>query len=223
MRSIPEILTRSSALAVAAFLYASASLADSVTIPNTFVGGTPAVAGEVNQNFDAVASAINDNDARIDVIEGAKQVRLTADSLNPRGSTSRSNGGFFGQAITFPQVFTSSVGATFPLPIDWDGVSDFVITLFFTPDDSNAGVVDFFARVHGVAVGDTIADVTGVAAQAPISVSGENGVLLASTIVAPASRFALTDDLFVMTIQRNVTNDTYTSAVSLIAVGITYQ
>ncbi len=42
------------------------ALASSVSTPNTFVGGTTAVAAEVNANFAAHEAAINDNDARID-------------------------------------------------------------------------------------------------------------------------------------------------------------
>ncbi|MHC4959071.1 MAG: hypothetical protein ACYTGN_11925 [Planctomycetota bacterium] len=42
-----------------------AALAGPVTVPNTFQANTPAVAAEVNANFDAVATAINDNDTRI--------------------------------------------------------------------------------------------------------------------------------------------------------------
>lgn len=41
------------------------TLASSVTIPNTFTSGTPAVAAEVNANFDAVATSVNDNDSRV--------------------------------------------------------------------------------------------------------------------------------------------------------------
>ena len=36
-----------------------------VTVPNTFVNGTPADADQVNANFDAVEIAVNDNDARL--------------------------------------------------------------------------------------------------------------------------------------------------------------
>ena len=42
------------------------AIASSVVTPNTFVGGTTAVAAEVNANFVAHAAAINDNDLRID-------------------------------------------------------------------------------------------------------------------------------------------------------------
>ena len=41
------------------------SWAGDLTIPHDFVSGTPAVAGEVNANFDAVETAVDDNDARI--------------------------------------------------------------------------------------------------------------------------------------------------------------
>ena len=39
--------------------------ASGVTIPNTFTSGTPAKAAEVNANFSAVKTAVDDNDARI--------------------------------------------------------------------------------------------------------------------------------------------------------------
>ena len=45
----------------------SSAMADSVTIPNVFTSGTPAVAAEVNANFDAVANIININDTAMGV------------------------------------------------------------------------------------------------------------------------------------------------------------
>ena len=43
--------------------------AGSVTIPNSFVANTTAVANEVNANFDAVKVAVDDNDSRITALE----------------------------------------------------------------------------------------------------------------------------------------------------------
>ncbi len=52
--------------------------AGSVTIPNSFSSGTPAVAAEVNDNFSAVKTAVDDNDSRLTAIEsGAVSVNLT--------------------------------------------------------------------------------------------------------------------------------------------------
>ena len=42
-----------------------------LSVPNTFSSGTPAIAAEVNRNFDAVKTAVDDNDSRITIIESA--------------------------------------------------------------------------------------------------------------------------------------------------------
>ena len=42
-----------------------------VTIPNEFVAGTAAVAAEVNENFEALETGVNDNHQRISTLEGA--------------------------------------------------------------------------------------------------------------------------------------------------------
>ncbi|MBI3188770.1 MAG: hypothetical protein HYZ31_13000 [Gammaproteobacteria bacterium] len=46
-------------------IMADALLADSLTVPNTFTAGTPAIAADVNANFAAVKAAVDDNNARI--------------------------------------------------------------------------------------------------------------------------------------------------------------
>ena len=57
---------------VAGLLAISASLhAASLTVPNSFSSGTPAVAAEVNSNFIAVKTAVDDNNSRIAVLESA--------------------------------------------------------------------------------------------------------------------------------------------------------
>ncbi|MEZ5465773.1 MAG: hypothetical protein R3F22_11255 [Lysobacteraceae bacterium] len=43
--------------------------AGDLTLPHSFSAGTPAVAAEVNANFDAVETAVDDNDARIAALE----------------------------------------------------------------------------------------------------------------------------------------------------------
>jgi hypothetical protein len=59
-------------LGIVALLAGPAS-AGQVSLPNVFQANTPAVAGEVNANFNAVKSAVDDNDSRIT----SKQNRVT--------------------------------------------------------------------------------------------------------------------------------------------------
>jgi hypothetical protein len=50
-------------------LFAGITNAANVNVPNTFTSGAPARAAEVNENFSALDSAVNDNSARLDVME----------------------------------------------------------------------------------------------------------------------------------------------------------
>lgn len=52
-----------------AVLSLSLAVASSVSVPHTAVAGTPARASEVNQNFEAVSQAINDNHSRLTAME----------------------------------------------------------------------------------------------------------------------------------------------------------
>lgn len=51
--------------------------AGALTIPNTFVANDPAVAADVNENFTAVETAVDDNNSRITAVESGKQNRVT--------------------------------------------------------------------------------------------------------------------------------------------------
>jgi len=70
MRDLRMFVLGLLALPIAAYVVTRA-FAGSVTIPHTFVADTPALAEEVNANFAAVATQINDNDARILALEAA--------------------------------------------------------------------------------------------------------------------------------------------------------
>ena len=62
------LLVSSSFLFVLGATLFSYSANAQLTIPNTFTSGTPAVAAEVNENFDAVAAAVNGVTSMADVV-----------------------------------------------------------------------------------------------------------------------------------------------------------
>lgn len=59
------------ALALAAAALPVLALAGPVDLPNTFESGAPVLAADFNDNFDAVADAVDDNDTRILALEGS--------------------------------------------------------------------------------------------------------------------------------------------------------
>ena len=69
---------------LAGMMMSSAALAGPLTVPNTFTANTPARAAEVNGNFDAVKTAVDDNDSRITTnsadIDAVEAVNATQDT-----------------------------------------------------------------------------------------------------------------------------------------------
>lgn len=65
-------MRRAFAVVIAGMMVLASAGADDITDQelNTFNAGEPARASEVNHNFDAVQAAVNDNDARLDTLEG---------------------------------------------------------------------------------------------------------------------------------------------------------
>lgn len=62
---------------------AASATASDLTVPNTFTAGTAAVAAEVNANFTAVESAVDDNHGRITTLEGTMpgKVDVSGDTM----------------------------------------------------------------------------------------------------------------------------------------------
>lgn len=62
--------------------------ADTVTIPNSFTANTPAIAEQVNANFNAVKISVDDNDARIDsLLAAVSQLQTDLATANSQIST----------------------------------------------------------------------------------------------------------------------------------------
>jgi hypothetical protein len=53
------------------FLYSGTSVAGTLSVPNSFSSGSTTSAADMNSNFSAVATAVNDNDTRITALEAS--------------------------------------------------------------------------------------------------------------------------------------------------------
>ena len=74
-------------LIIICFAAAKVSYAGALNIPHTFSKGTPAVAAEVNENFGAIETQVNDHNGRISTIEAVNATQQTQiDNLDTRVS-----------------------------------------------------------------------------------------------------------------------------------------
>ena len=101
------------------------AMAGSAAIPNTFVGGTKASAAEVNENFDSVKSAVDDNDTRIsgntrDIAANAANITGNTNAINALPTSMPDvfvDGVLVGKLLLFPGY--SSSGLFIKLPTDY--------------------------------------------------------------------------------------------------------
>lgn len=105
-----NLLNKSIYLAVT--LWSCQLVAGSVTVPNTFVGGSTASASEVNANFDALKTAVDDNDARITTNTSATSVNASNITANanaisaavPQVQLKDANGTYVGRVIGMSSI-----------------------------------------------------------------------------------------------------------------------
>lgn len=79
MGARPMAMSRTVLSWLLCLLIATAPAAEEITIPNSFTNGHIAVAADVNANFDAVETGVDDNAADIDVLEAWKAAAATVE------------------------------------------------------------------------------------------------------------------------------------------------
>lgn len=84
-------------------LMATISIAGNVTLPHTFVAGTPAKAAEVNGNFEAVKTAVDNNFSLIGALQTAvTTLQSTVGTLTGRVTTVEEAGLPLGKPCSYP-------------------------------------------------------------------------------------------------------------------------
>ena len=103
-------------LLVAAFLIVPGAIAGPVTLPHTFTAGTTAVAAQVNANFAALATEVNDNDARITFLEDAAVVGDVETLCSMRGTVAANGTIVTGGGFTVSKGGPGQYTLTFAIP-----------------------------------------------------------------------------------------------------------
>ena len=92
-------------VAIATLICASASVASSLSIPNTFSSGAATNAAEMNSNFSAVKAAVDDNDTRITALEGGSSAPVFQGFSS---ATVAGNAGIIGLQLACNSSFSGS-------------------------------------------------------------------------------------------------------------------
>lgn len=118
--------------------------------------------------------------------------------------------------------FANSAFLSLPRPADWDGTSNVVMRLYFQTTTSNSGNVQWFIRPRAFAPGDTFVDTSSQLPDALTTVPvGSLLKIFDQTFTIPATRFG-GKPLWMISLQRAATNETYTDDLILSAIELTY-
>jgi len=158
-------------LLISTLVVAAVAFGSSLTVPNTFTTGTPARAAEVNANFTAVKTAVDDNNTRITALETAPVwtaptfftgwanvgspwmlAGYTKDSrgfVNLRGLVVQSSG--TGNIFQLPAGFRPSANLQFPARCGNSTVCGVIVNSNGNVDLSGAGGAAISFTLDGVA------------------------------------------------------------------------
>jgi hypothetical protein len=156
-----------------------------------------------------------------DIADRVRNISFPAQVLNRDPNSTIITGfslGSFGAGLRWQANFANGAYLILAKPSDWDG-GTVTLKLHFYAITAGAGNVAFFIRPRAYNAGDLFDDVGSVNAPAvPLSQQYQIGE---QVFTIPAARFG-NDNLWVITLQRGGTGETYTGDVMLAAVELIY-
>lgn len=224
---------------IISIIVSTQTLAGDLTLPNSFQAGTPAVAADVNANFNAVEQEVDDNNDRINTNTGnisthetrIASIENTVGNLSitrtisiPAAAMSFDSADPIvdhGRGLLWSAVTSGGPQLSVKTPADYAG-GDVTFSIFFQTTTSTTGVVNFFLRVRGYDSGEGQVD-PGSNSCTPVTVSGTIGFGTVYEQRCTISENRLIGDWWLMTMQRGGTGATYPDDVVVMATSFEYQ
>ncbi len=175
------------------------------TFLSTSVGAATLAGPEVPQRPAAPTSA-------------ARRLRFPAHALSYQNTSTIITQHQYG--LRWQHNYADGAELAIPRPSDWQGTGDVLMHLYFMPAANTSGSVQFFIRPRAFNPGDTFDDGAVTIAGSAVAVSQAYHVAVESILI-PASRFG-SDALWVITVQREGTEETCLGDVILMAVDLVY-
>jgi hypothetical protein len=127
-----------------------------------------------------------------------------------------------GSGIIWESNYASAAFMMIPKPLDWDETSNVTLKLYFMTITNLGGVVAFFIRPRSFNSGDTFADASSLNPVSNVTIPASSQYkVYEQSFTIPSIRFG-TKSLWIVSIQREGTGETYTDSLILMAVEIIY-
>jgi len=190
------------------------------TVTSAKIGDGNVTTADLADNSVTTAKIVDGTVSAADIQDRTRNIVFPANALNfDKASTiltQTANG------ITWKSNYSSPAFLTIPKPLDWMEASNVTLKLYFMVTTASGGAVAFFIRPRSYNDGDTFADASSISPVSPINIPASSQYKTYSqSFIIPYSRFGA-KNLWVVTIQRQGTGETYADDVILMAIEIVY-
>ena len=171
-------------------------------------------------NTVASANIVNESIVAADIQDRLRNIVFPANALNyDKASTILTQAG---SGILWASDYANAAYLIIPKPLDWDETNNVTLKLYFMVPTNLGGVVVFFIRPRSFNSGETFADATGInpVSNVTVPVNSQYKVYEESFTI-PSTRFG-TKNMWVITIQREGTGETFTDNLTLMCVELIY-